>query len=195
MTFSYIKRNGFFLLLSLLNFRCKDNKASSDSFTDVKVVKADNPVSTIVSSSKDTLRSAHFFDSLKSERNKQTAELLETIKSVVILNIEKENSRIASTGEDLGEQCEKWQLSKSTIEKIFRSSKPISGPEWHYLYDVWPCDFNGTILINKDTFSFRLNAGSHLVIWNADTSLRYGCTDKKFEKYFLSKAWDPSKEE
>lgn len=192
MTLYYIKINGFSLLLSFLCFQCRDNKPKS---FDDKGIKADTQASTVISPSKDTLPSKHFLDSATSERNKQTTELLSTIKSVTVLNIEKENTRIASTGEDLGKQCDKWQLSKSTVEKIFRSSKPISGPEWHYLYDVWPCDYNGTILINKDTFSFRVNAGSYLVIWNADTSFRYGCTDKKFEKYFLSKVWDPSKGE
>ncbi len=177
-------------MLSLLSIRCKDNNANS--ITVDKGVKTDIPAITEVSSSKDTMPSKHFLDSLESERNKQTIELLQTIKSVTVLNIEKENTRIASTGEDLGKQCDKWQLSKSTIEKIFRSSKPISGPEWHYLYDVWPCEYNGLMLINKDSFSFSVNAGSHLVIWNADTSFRYGCSDKRFKKYlhnFLGSEW------
>lgn len=190
MTLYYLKINGSSILLAFLSFQCSDNKPKP---FDDKGIKADTQARTTISPSKDTLPSKHFFDSLMSERNRQTIELLKTIKSVTVLNIEKENTRIASTGEDLGQQCDKWQLSKSTVEKIFRSSKPISGPGWHYLYDVWPCDFKGAILINKDTFSFRVNAGSHLVIWNADTSFRYGCTDKKFEKYFLSKVWDPSK--
>ena len=119
----------------------------------------------------------------------------DTFPTVKILSLEKRNTRIASTGEDLGKQCDKWNLDKSIIEKIFKSSHQISGEEHHYLYDVWPCDIKGKILINRDTFSFKVNPGSYMVIWNKDSSSYYGCTDKRFKKYFLSGVWDPKKGE
>jgi hypothetical protein len=122
---------------------------------------------------------------------KTNSPIKDPLPTVKVLSIEKENTRIASTGEDLGKQCDKWQLDKPTIEKIFKASKQISGEEHHYLYDVWPCDMKGEILINRDTFSFEVNPGSYMVIWNRDKQLYYGCTNKKFEKYFLSKVWDP----
>ena len=133
-------------------------------------------------------------DSIKVAINSLTAELLKKIKTVEVLTIVKENKRIASTGEDLGDKCDKWGLNKTTIEKIIKDSKSISGEEWHLLYDVWPCDIRGKILLNLDTFSYKVNAGSYIVIWNRDTSFYYGCTDKRYKNYFLSEPWDGKEE-
>lgn len=116
-------------------------------------------------------------------------------RMVKVLNLEKENKRIASTGENLGRQCDKWKIDKSLIEKIFRASHPISSSEFHFLYDVWPCNFKGKMLLEKDTFSFEINPGSYIVLWNKDTSIYYGYKGKKYKKYFLSEPWDPEKGE
>jgi len=167
MTRSVVKINGPLLFISLMSFQFNDSNSYG---TEKKIMVITSAVTT-------------------------GFPIKDTLPTIKVLSIEKENARIASTGEDLGKQCDKWQLDKSTIEKIFKASKQISGEEHHYLYDVWPCDMKGKILINRDTFSFEVNPGSYMVIWKRDKQLYYGCTNKKFEKYFLSKVWNPNKGE
>ena len=186
------------IIIPLASIQCKNEKARNESpelsnsinSLDTSIIKkpifkAGDSLSAINTRVKDTIKIA---------RNSLTEELLKKIKTVRVLTIVKENKRIASTGEDLGDKCDKWGLNKTTIEKIIKDSKSISGEEWHLLYDVWPCNIRGKILLNLDTFSYKVNAGSYIVIWNRDTSFYYGCTDKRYKNYFLSEPWDGKEE-
>ena len=186
------------LIIPLACIQCKNEKARNESpelsnsinSLDTSIIKKTifkpgDSLSAINTRIKDTIKTA---------RNSLTAELLKKIKTVKVLTIVKENKRIASTGEDLGDKCDKWGLNKTTIEKIIKVSEPISGEKWHLLYDVWPCDITGKLLLKLDTFSYEVNAGSYIVIWNSDTSFYYGCTDRRYRNYFLSEPWDGKEE-
>src|SRR5688572_16783902 len=90
-------------------------------------------------------------------------------RNVTVLTIEKTNSRYASTGEDLGVQCDNWKLDKKAIERILRESIPITGHEWHYLYAVWPCYFQGSVKINGVVCHYAINAGAYVKIQGKDS--------------------------
>lgn len=175
---------------SLISIQCKNEKTGNSSTEANRSNKRpDTAMTQKAFSNPDSLPTTKTktTDSFKVARNKLTVELLKKIKTIEVLTIDKENRRIASTGEDMGDKCDKWDLNKTNIEKILKASKPISTHEWHYLYDVIPCYYYGEVKINKQVFSYSINAGSFINISNADTGFLLGCTDKKLEKYFLRK--------
>ena len=186
------------LFASLLSIQCKNEKAVNSSpeinHSNKRIDTSLNEKIPVIPDSLPKTK-GNATDFLKAARNKLTAELLKKIKTVEVITIDKENTRIASTGEDLGIKCDKWNLDKTSIEKIIKISKPISGEEWHHLYDVWPCYHVGEVNINGKEFSYSVNGGSYIFISSSDTTFLYGCTDKRYEKYFLSKVWNPEKEE
>ena len=193
MKHSPIRVTGLCLLISLIHMECSDSKKENNK-NKKSIEKTIAPTVTAETLPiKETQASKYFLDSLKWERNKRTATSINKISKIEIISVKKEVDSAELDSKFLN-PCKKWILNKKTIESVFRNSTPISGERWHNLYEDLPCYMKGDIKINDLLFKFEVNSGSHLVIWNADTSFRYGCIDKRFEKYFLSKEWDGKEE-
>ncbi len=80
----------------------------------------------------------------------------------------------------LKQKCISWALNKNQIAKIFTKSTIISGREWHYLYNHYPCEMLGEVIIKNVRFNFSINAGSFMICHNKDTTLYLGCDDSTF---------------
>jgi hypothetical protein len=104
-----------------------------------------------------------------------------------ILNFQKINN-YPSSMEDTS-ICKSWSLSEGDIEKIFQNSKPLSGPDWHHLFDHLPCAITGRLIQNDKTYDFSINGGSWLTVSNSDTSLMFANFNNINESLFLSTAW------
>lgn len=134
--------------------------------------------------------SPSFADSISPIPNDSLKLTLKKIKTFEILSTVKHNDSLASTGEDFYVACQKWGLTNKQIEEIFLASEQISGPEWHYLYDVLPCYYKGMVKINGLRLSFSVHSGSYFFVSGKDTSFIYGYMGKKYRKLFMSEPWD-----
>lgn len=82
------------------------------------------------------------------------------------------------------EMCEEWSLSASQIVETLKSAEPISGHEWHYLFNHYPCTMKGALEQRGDTFTYVINAGSWLTILS-DTTVYYGDLEAQFSDWFI----------
>jgi hypothetical protein len=193
MRVSIIRIAGFCLLISTVSLDCSNSEKRNNAGKKSTAKMIAPTAITDTSPAKDTLPSNYFLDSLKWQRNKQTAEQIDNIKRIEVLSANKDIDSSDSENEYVN-FCKKSTIDKKIIGLILRNSKPISGEIWHLLYDDLPCNIRGEMKINDLHFKYRVNAGSHIAVWNTDTTFRYGYTGKKFEKYFLSKEWDGKEE-
>ncbi|MGN6292171.1 MAG: hypothetical protein ACTHMV_05445 [Chitinophagaceae bacterium] len=134
--------------------------------------------------------SPSFADSISPIPNDSLRLTLKKIKTFEILSVVKHNDSLASTGEDFYVACQKWGLTNKQIEEVFLASEQISGPEWHYLYDVLPCYYEGMVKINDLRLLFSVHSGSYFFVSSRDTSFIYGYMGKKYRKLFMSEPWD-----
>lgn len=125
-------------------------------------------------------------DSISPIRNDSLARSLKKIKSFEILSAARYSDSLASAEEDFYAGCKKWALTNKQIEQTFLASEQISGPEWHYLYNVLPCYYKGVVRINGVRLLFSVYSGSYFFVSGKDTLFIYGYTGKKYRKLFLS---------
>lgn len=85
--------------------------------------------------------------------------------------------------------CNKWTLSKTEIKKIIKESKPITGPEWHYLFGHYPCKIHGIIVQNSRKYEYSVNSGAWFRISSSDKTLLFGSFKEENNKYFLDTVW------
>lgn len=104
-----------------------------------------------------------------------------------ILNIKKSIDHQSSTSDTT--ICKEWNLTETEIIKIIESAKPISGPDWHYMFDYLPCRIEGKLKQADNEFDLSINSGAWFTITSADTSMIFGDFNEKNNKLFLSNAW------
>jgi hypothetical protein len=84
------------------------------------------------------------------------------------------------------EICSKWNLSKENIKKILLTSEDIdAGREFHDFYDVFPCSYKGTIIVDGKRAKYMINAGAFCRIEFKDTAFLMGYKKEDHKKYFL----------
>ncbi|MCB0695950.1 MAG: YdcF family protein [Chitinophagaceae bacterium] len=82
--------------------------------------------------------------------------------------------------------CGTWTMDSLTASKLLNHFKPIDGQQWHYFYDVLPCEVSGRLKTGDTEYAFSINAGSYLVLYNQQTNFYYGYVGDSCKKYFLS---------
>ena len=89
--------------------------------------------------------------------------------------------------------CSEWRLTRTEVSRFLKDMKPITGHEWHYLFEHYPCVYRGTLEQHDQIFEFAINGGSWLTI-SSDTTVYFGDTEGKFEQLFLDTVWDGEEE-
>ena len=102
-----------------------------------------------------------------------------------IITAEKQFKYDSTAQKDFNYRCNKWGLTKSDIERIFRFSQTISGLIWDLDYVIMPCSYTGKIEIDGKVGSYDLNAGASIVLIFSDTAYYLGCTSKEIRSLFL----------
>lgn len=108
----------------------------------------------------------------------------EAAKTINVLSADKKTHADSEDNEYL-RKCETWELRESDIKRIVRFLKPIDQHDFSYLYYVLPCEFNGEIEVDNQTYSYVINAGAFMKLTNTDTTFIYGCDSRKCNKFFL----------
>jgi hypothetical protein len=109
---------------------------------------------------------------------------LATVRDIEVMTVEKEIEN-DNTSEDNG-KCKTWSLTAKQIESIIRKFKSMSSEEQYLAYSFYQCRISGEIKIDQVKYRYWIGAGGTLTLKNNDTSLYFGCADKKSEKYFIS---------
>jgi hypothetical protein len=125
-----------------------------------------------------------------------SADSATVVKSVVPLFDKSQPFEIVKSTRGLTPQasvpdttrCNGWIVEDKAIKKIITQSEPLTGPDWHHLFNVLPCVIQGEIVQEGVTFGFEVNAGSWTYISSKDTTLMLGSFKKENEKFFLSPA-------
>lgn len=83
--------------------------------------------------------------------------------------------------------CLKWE--KPEMEEffdIFPLLDSVSSIEWNGCFDNWSCGYEGEVVIEGENFSFSLDAGGWVILYNKESQLYYVCRKKACKKYFPS---------
>lgn len=83
-------------------------------------------------------------------------------------------------------KCAHWRLSLADIGKIIAALEPVTASVIHYQYSTLPCEYAGELEWEAKKWKYDINAGSHVSIFNADTSLYFECNKKELEHLFLA---------
>ncbi|MGE7776361.1 hypothetical protein ACQKLP_16655 [Chitinophaga sp. NPDC101104] len=91
-------------------------------------------------------------------------------------------------------KCKNWSLTHESIETILKNGAPIDMHDFSYLYYVLPCEVKGSVEIDRELYSYSINAGSFFTISNDDTTNFYGCNAPTCKKFFLMQGGDPKRD-
>lgn len=132
-------------------------------------------------------------DSIHSDTNLTKSEIklfnqFNSTQTFDIINT-KNSSNYPSSDNDTT-QCTNWILSNDDIKRIIKDSRLINGPEWHYIFEHFPCNISGQLKQNDNSINFRINAGAWLTLELIDTTVYLGVFDKKYRHLFLYGPWD-----
>jgi hypothetical protein len=83
-------------------------------------------------------------------------------------------------------KCESWTLTTKQVIEIIKNSQTIDGTQWDLAFGFLACSVYGTIVQDSIEYPFTVNAGSHALVNNGDTTIIYGDYAKKDKRYFLS---------
>lgn len=141
---------------------------------------------------------------VKDDSVKQTVDLIEIYKdSLKQVALDKkdftiiEKNKAADHPSSMKDKsvCKEWELSNENIKTIFANSVPITGPEWHYVFDVLPCVYIGKFKYKNIIYEYQINGGSWLDIGNKKKAIRLGYYKENGDDLFLVLPWIPEKEE
>lgn len=104
--------------------------------------------------------------------------------NAAISNINTSQKTHAADTVDYNNICNDWTIDSTTAATLLPNFKPINGQDWHYFYDVLPCEVTGSLLVSGVEYNFSINAGSYLVLYNSQNNFYYGCDSCK--DHFLS---------
>lgn len=90
--------------------------------------------------------------------------------------------------------CNNWLLTVPQLYQLIGTLEPISGEDWHHLFDHLPCQIIGEIDQNGASFCFVVNGGSWVSVTSADTSVYFGDLNGRFKDLFIRNAWNPDQE-
>lgn len=84
-------------------------------------------------------------------------------------------------------ECGSWFYPDDiSISDIFTNLKWQHNSDIHYVFETYPCSINGELQSNNIKYSFSLNAGGYMNIYNDEKSFSMGIDNPKLSKYFLS---------
>jgi len=158
------------MIVSFFTF-CRDNNKARNIVTN-KIDKAKILKKTGDSTTVDTLRSAI------SNLSLSNAKHIEILSSQIHLLSDSLNNEYTKN-------CRNWTLTEQSIIKIFRMVKPITRHEFNYQFYVLPCEVKGVAIIDKRKVPFLINAGSYVKLFGSDTTLIFGCKEKRCKEFFL----------
>ena len=136
-----------------------------------KVILKNYSVDTIFLEPNLKQRAAHF-------DNKQAFEIVGILRSNDYPSSDSDTST-----------CITWILTESNIKHLIKEARPISGSQWHDLFEHFPCQIHGSLIQNSTAYQYSINSGAWLTISSADTTVRFGSFKRENDKYFLSNAW------
>lgn len=117
----------------------------------------------------------------------QQATIFDLNNDFEVLTLQKSNDNPSSQTDT--SICVKWTLNELQVKKILKESKPITGPEWHYMFGHYPCRIYGNILQDSVEFEYSINSGAWFTISSSDTTLLFGSFEEENNKYFLDTVW------
>jgi hypothetical protein len=91
-------------------------------------------------------------------------------------------------------RCMNWQMSMEQCSTALSTMQPITGEDWHHLFEHLPCQVLGTIDQANAEFYFNMNAGSWASITDSFTTQYFGDLSGQSKALFLTSAWDPSRD-
>ncbi|MBX5463031.1 MAG: hypothetical protein IRZ28_18330 [Steroidobacteraceae bacterium] len=95
-----------------------------------------------------------------------------------VISLELHLERDALESKDVAVLCQRWKLTEADVLYFFVNATPITGEEWHALYDVMDCDYRGQIELGGETYDFSINGVSFGVISTTTQPVAaemYGC--------------------
>ena len=90
--------------------------------------------------------------------------------------------------------CHNWLLTAPQLQELIYKLDPISGEDWHHLFEHLPCQIIGEIDQNGAPYCFAANGGSWVSISSSDTTLYFGDLQGRFRERFIRTAWNPEQE-
>ncbi|MEX1132748.1 MAG: hypothetical protein WEC15_05955 [Flavobacteriales bacterium] len=91
-------------------------------------------------------------------------------------------------------RCVNWQLSMEQCSTALSKMQPISGEDWHHLFEHLPCQVVGTIDQANAKFQLTMNAGSWATVSDSFTTEYFGDLSGQSKAIFLTSAWDQSRD-
>jgi hypothetical protein len=97
-----------------------------------------------------------------------------------ILGLSKTLQPAAPPHTFIARACAQWTLTTQDVQYFFAHAERIGPEEWHYAYDVMPCQYEGAISVDGRRYRFEINGGSFGVLLgtSSDGASYYGCKDR-----------------
>ncbi|HEY0612719.1 MAG TPA: hypothetical protein VGD35_23745, partial [Chitinophaga sp.] len=123
----------------------------------------------------------------------KVAELHLTNHSAIqVMSAIRQSKDTTSNGEAVP-ACKDWNLSDAAILTILKNGKAMNAHDFHYLYDVLPCEIDGVVEIDSSRYNYTINAGSFFLLYDEDSTYYFECREPAFKKFFLVDGGDPGK--
>ncbi len=90
--------------------------------------------------------------------------------------------------------CNNWLLSLPQISELISQLTPLSGEDWHHLFEHLPCQVVGELDQDGVSYSFSINGGSWSTVTSKDTTIYFGDVTGRFKSSFITAAWNPEEE-
>ncbi len=91
-------------------------------------------------------------------------------------------------------QCDNWLLTIPQVDELLGQLEPISGEDWHHLFEHLPCQIFGQVDQRGVSYCFSINGGSWATVTSHDTTLYFGDLKGEYKNLFLRTAWNPDQE-
>lgn len=156
------------ILLIAILLSCKGHKNAIENDSNKKILL-------------DNISKAELIEILEDSLTREQLDL----SILKILN--KERSFLKSSSLKDTTICKDWNIKENKLKHIIKSSTPISTDEWHYAFDVLPCELVGQIQFKNEIYDFSINSGSWIDIGQKNgEAIRMGYFEKEESNLFLS---------
>lgn len=91
------------------------------------------------------------------------------------------------------QECKDWNLSEASILTILKHGEAINTHDFHYLYDVLPCEVDGVVEIDSNRYNYSINAASFFLLYDEDSTYYFECRHPECRQFFLEEGGDPKK--
>lgn len=97
-----------------------------------------------------------------------------------VLGLSKTVDATAHREAFISRACADWKLTPDDVRLFFAHADAITAEEWHHAFDVMPCRYEGTIVLDGKQRRFEINGGSFGILagTSASGASYYGCKDR-----------------